>query len=99
MTTPTPPNDSSSLLVPIHVDALSVDPTSQQPFNIATPDYNNLTAFDSPLPTFVNPVSPHEQTGASLQGIHLHWALPDALTHGGRARDGAPRVILDPNTG
>lgn len=88
MTSPQPPSDSSSLLVPVHVDALCVDPQSQQSFSISPPDYGALAAFKSPIPTPFASEAPHQQP--ALQGIHLHWALPDALTRGKQSAPGQP---------
>jgi hypothetical protein len=73
----TPPADSASLLVPIHVDAWAVDSTNQELTTWFEADYTNLEQFTSPISTDVGPRPP--------VGIHVHWALPDALTRGRKA--------------
>lgn len=71
------PNDSNSLLVPIHVHAWVADAQTQQVLARYEPDYSQLASFNNPFPDPVIPgVSP-----APGNGIYLHWALPDALTH------------------
>jgi hypothetical protein len=73
----TPPADSTSLLVPIHVDAWGVDSTNQELTTWYEANYANLEQFQSPIYT---------DTGSKPSlGIHVHWALPDALTRGHKA--------------
>ena len=70
------PTDSSSLLVPVQLDAWVVNESNTQPLAQLTPNYNNLKDFASPeqLPF---------ETAAAVKsyGVNLHWSLPDALTH------------------
>jgi hypothetical protein len=80
------------LLVPIHLDALllplpdevvgaNVDFT-RLPFFDGARDVN----FDTPYLSEAICTEPLQDRGLRLRaGVHLHWALPDALTH---ARDG-----------
>ncbi|MBP7259716.1 MAG: hypothetical protein KBB37_00395 [Bacteroidia bacterium] len=77
----TPPiqNDSNSLLVPVFLDAFVVDASTQQPMAIYQAAYNNLSNYTDPLPP---PIIPGNSIKPA-EGIYLHWALPDALTHGG----------------
>lgn len=71
------PNDSNSLLVPIHLHAWVADSQTQQVLARYEPDYSQLASFNNPFPSPVIPgVSP-----SPGPGIYLHWALPDALTH------------------
>ncbi len=87
----------STLLVPIHLDALRLT----APLTVADPgpDFSDLPYFDGRAD--VNPGTPY--LGESVTdlpfenrelrlgaGVHLHWALPDALTH--RREDEFPPV-------
>ena len=86
------PSDASSLLVPLNLDVWVVDSDTQEALALYYPDYSNLASFQSPLP---QPFSLSD-TG-KVPGIHLHWALPDALTHArqtgsGSALDNFPLV-------
>ena len=84
MVLPRVPDDESSLLVPIHLEAWVVDgfatPTGLARF---TANYGDLNNFQSPIP---DPPAPPGD--APDDGVHLHWALPDALTHGRDRPDG-----------
>lgn len=81
------PSDTTSLLVPVYVDAWSVSSSNQQ-VTVAYPsvsggggasnlNYANLQEFKSPV-QFPFGTS----AGHTYAGIHIQWALPDALTHG-----------------
>lgn len=72
------PSDASSLLVPVTVDAWVVDSQNQQQVSWYYADFNNLTSLQSPIPQAFDTASANNPT----VGVHLHWALPDALTHG-----------------
>jgi hypothetical protein len=72
-----PPDDASSLLVPIFLDAWVVYSQNQTAYTWYTANYGQLEVFQSPLPA---PLTPPNYTPPN--GVHLHWALPDALTHG-----------------
>jgi hypothetical protein len=75
--TTTPPDDASSLLVPIFLDAYVWASSNQSGYAWYTANYNELLAFNSPLPAAFTPPGVTPPTG-----VYLHWALPDALTHG-----------------
>jgi hypothetical protein len=77
-----PPDERTSLAVPLHLDAWVWDTDAQVGLSRFSPDYTRLRELRSPLP------DPFE-TGqlAPDPGIHLHWALPDALTHGRPPRE------------
>lgn len=91
---------SSTLLVPIHVDALCL--AQSQNVVEAIADYTKLPYIFNGYPHFGNqinlgkevltPLFEHQHTLES--GIHLHWSLPDALTNGEHDRTGTtfPRV-------
>lgn len=92
---------SSILLVPIHLDALLL--TRDRPFVEARADFTRLPYADETRD--VNPDTPYvgesiiatpfqDQNLYLTAGIHLHWALPDALTRGAQTRQGTsfPRV-------
>ncbi len=86
------PNDKNSLLVPMAMDAWVNSATNTQNMALYYADYNNLQNFQSPIPA---PFSGSSDTPA--RGIHLHWALPDALTHGVQNSDGSFDFPLVPN--
>jgi hypothetical protein len=90
MTTTTPPTDASSLLVPIHLDAWVVDNQTQQQTAIYSADYTRLPQFEGLLdepfqPSTVSKPNP---------GVRLHWALPDALTHGRPPATGGDETVF-----
>lgn len=79
------PSDAASLLVPVYVDAWSVSSGNQQS-TVTYPsvaggggnlNYANLDDFQTPIQFPFTTGAAH-----SYAGIHLQWALPDALTHG-----------------
>ncbi len=86
------PSDNNSLLVPMAMDAWVNASTNTQNMAFYYADYNNLQDFASPIPA---PFSNSSDTPAN--GIHLHWALPDALTHGVQNSDGSFAFPLVPN--
>ena len=88
-------NSKNILLVPVHLDALFVPGEtmvteafadfSRLPFSKDHRDHNPDTANISE--SILSP--PLQNQNLNLpQGLHLHWALPDALTKGGT--DGTP---------
>lgn len=92
----------SSLIVPVGVEALCVglhtDPERVR-FVGATSDFSDLPSWDaakglwSGRPYLGESITSFPRP--SLQpGIHLHWALPDALTHG--TPDAQGRLIFPP---
>jgi hypothetical protein len=83
------------LLVPIHLDALSID--SDQPVLEAKADFTRLPYTDGTLDVngdiaYISEEivsEPFQDQNLYLKaGIHLHWALPDALTRGAHTSDG-----------
>lgn len=85
--------DISSLLVPIPVQALLVNArVASDPFERWTNVWGNLNIFTNPIPP------PWGNTAPVAQGVHLHWKLPTALTHG-HAPDGttSAEFPLTPN--
>lgn len=89
-----------SLIVPISVEALCVSTRMAAPeaqFVGASADFTNLPAWsnDAQRPTGDPYLSQtiRQFRGQTLEpGVHLHWALPDALTHG--LHDGQDRVTF-----
>jgi WD40 repeat protein len=88
-------NNKNSLLVPIHLDAMFLErPTtvlepmvdfSKLPYRDDEKNHNAGTAYLS------EEIVSHPFQDKSLrleEGVHLHWALPDALTQGVNTRDG-----------
>ena len=78
------PSDATSLLVPIHLNAWVVDSQNQQGHAWYYADFMRLSKFESPLP------DAFDISDASKPeiGVHLYWALPDALTQGQQSSDG-----------
>jgi hypothetical protein len=71
------------LIVPINVEALCINNQSQEVFFGPTADFSGLTG-DKPYLSESVVTMP----GITLErGVHLHWALPEALTHGIRDED------------
>ena len=86
-----------SLLVPIDVRALVASRgASGADWAATTPSYADLdhgvTLGDQLAPA---PFTP--RSGPPEPGVHLHWAMPDALTHGTQKRDGTTEFPLLPN--
>lgn len=83
------PSDERSLLVPVHVDAWVVDMSNQEAVAWYLADYQRLGRLASPI------APPFDVSGDAhpAVGIHLHWALPDALTHGRAPAEGEPIVF------
>jgi hypothetical protein len=84
------PGDQSSLIVPVDMDAWVV--TSQNTTGLAWyyANYQNLKQFSSPIP------GAFESTLAKpAPGVHLHWALPDALTQGSEGSVGMTSANLE----
>src|ERR1700722_1372368 len=79
--TASPPSAATSLLVPVYLDAWVVDSSFQTPLALYAADYAKLEQFASPFPPPYAAKGGGEAKTANL-GVHLHWALPDALTRG-----------------
>lgn len=74
--------NSGGLIVPIDVQALCVGDNNPAIFEQAPYDFSLLpSSADSDTPNLSDAVMTGGQTPLG-SGIHLHWALPDALTHG-----------------
>src|ERR1700674_4519027 len=74
-----PDNTTPVLLVPIAAEALVVNSSVQgTAFAPWATDYSKLTSFANPVPQAFS----DQNNNPPDQGIHLHWALPRALTHG-----------------
>lgn len=93
MTAINPPSDTSSLLVPVHVDAWVISQQSQPVKAFYKADYTRLPKFKGLLdPPFSS------NTAKPVPGVRLHWALPDALTHGRTPEGGGETIFpLVPN--
>lgn len=72
------PNNSLSALIPIHLDGLYLATDTK----VAGPmvDFSNLSNDDRPYLGENLTAGPFDESYALQQGVHLHWALPDALT-------------------
>ena len=86
------------LLVPIDVQALYVPPGSTEPMVrlpmlLAEPGGEDLDSAEDGMP------DPFDTGTPRASGVHLHWAMPDALLRGAlrQAADGAAnRLALPP---
>ncbi len=83
------------LMVPVHLDALHL--AGDELVHEATADFSLLPFSDgvrdvnADTPNISEAVvsNPFQDEGLNLKaGIHLHWALPDALTKGAQGTDG-----------
>lgn len=87
----TPPAETSSLLVPVHLDACAIDSQLRNKMQTAMfkADYTRLPRFKSLLD------GPFSASSVPVTlGVHLHWALPDALTHGRTPATGGDETIF-----
>lgn len=76
-----PDTTSATLVVPAQIDALVINEplhNAGQTWNQWEMSYNKLNDFLDPMPVpFTNQIlSPPDI------GVHVHWAVPDGLTHG-----------------
>ncbi|MFO7567475.1 MAG: hypothetical protein R6X02_32830 [Enhygromyxa sp.] len=82
-------SDNSTLLVPMQLDALVINQPIQQSgetWNRWQMNYGQLNQYLDPQPApFENQV-----WAPPAKGVHLHWTLPDGLSRGTQAEDGAP---------
>ncbi|NEP00291.1 MAG: hypothetical protein F6K58_16745 [Symploca sp. SIO2E9] len=97
---------SNILLVPIHLDALYLNQQksvveemtdySKLPYKMGPKDPHKNSEYPYVSDSVLSP--PFENLNLSLKaGIHLHWALPDALTQGIAEDDGNIHFPLVPN--
>lgn len=88
-------SDNPALLIPISVQALLVNErvASSVAFERWTTVWGNLNKFIDPVPP------PFGNTTNVTPGVHLHWQLPRALTHGRAPNDSTTNVEfpLTPN--
>jgi len=79
------------LLVPIDVQALVVGPGAEEPMVRLL---SAVSAVDGQPPEFPDPFAGGQKRGA---GVHLHWAMPDALLRGELTDNtGTNRLALPP---
>jgi hypothetical protein len=85
--------ETPALLIPIAVEALLVNNAVNNtvPFLRWSNDWTQLATFTDPAPP------PFGNTQAVELGVHLHWTLPSALTHGTGAPDGTTHFPFLPN--
>jgi hypothetical protein len=89
-------SSTNYLLVPITVEALVVGQTDlKDSWFTAGMDYTKWADLLDPDPGPAN--SAPDWSPAAEGGIHLHWALPDALTHGFQNTDGSIEFPCIPN--
>jgi len=76
-----PDLSTTTLIVPMQIDALVINEPIHdggKTWNRWEMDYNQLNRFLNPMPM---PFTSDTLTVPDI-GIHVHWALPDGLTHG-----------------
>jgi hypothetical protein len=73
------------LLVPINIEALVVGDKRDR-WSDLSPDFSKLYEGRI-LGSQIAPALFNDQENIHPPGVHLHWALPDALTHGRQIRD------------
>ncbi|MGB3246463.1 MAG: hypothetical protein WBB25_18155, partial [Sulfitobacter sp.] len=76
-----PDTSTATLVVPAQVDALVINEpihNGGKTWNQWEMDYNQLNKFLTPMPL---PFTSDNLTVPDI-GIHVHWAVPDGLTHG-----------------
>jgi hypothetical protein len=85
-------NNTSPLLVPVAVEALLVNHIVQSKvaFHRWQINYRNLLEFKSPVPLAFQDLSAPPDSG-----VHLHWALPRALTRGKQVQATAEARVSD----
>lgn len=85
------------LLVPMNVEALVVGNDSRAEWVNLKPNFQGVYRLNQVLGQQL--VQPFRLiTGLHQPGIHLHWALPDGLTHGDTSGDGGrPKFPAIPN--
>ena len=91
----TPENDAATLVVPVQVDALVIN----EPIAKGGATWNRWQMNYEKLNTFAPPMSEpfgDEVYDAPEVGVHIHWALPDGLTHGVRKPGDAPGEFTYP---
>ena len=86
--------NGETLLVPMHLDALVINKkiTARDAYNRWQLHYKRMNRFENPMdPPFDN------QRPKVEKGVHLHWALPDGLTHGVENEEGEIEFPYVPN--
>lgn len=88
-------SDQNRLLVPVNLSALMLGANAgERSWADITPHYDWIASLYITLGDKL--VAPPFQTGAPLKpGVHLHWSLPDALTHGQEGMAQAEAVISE----
>ena len=74
----------SRLLVPMFVEALCVGATSQGTWSDLSPRYSHIGRYNTGIGLGVNAglFNSTRSSSPPEPGVHLHWAIPKAFTHG-----------------
>lgn len=78
---PLPEPGAATLVVPCQLDALAINEpihSAGQTWNRWTMKYDRLNQYTNPMPA---PFTNEDRSPPDI-GVHLHWAVPDGLTHG-----------------
>ncbi|MEN6374657.1 MAG: hypothetical protein ABFD75_07750 [Smithella sp.] len=86
------------LLVPINIEALVVGKSTTTKWVNLKPDFTKISGKQVLGRQIEKPAFTEPESGLHKPGVHLHWALPDGLTHG-TAKEGSdvPDFPLIPN--
>ena len=83
-----------SIIVPIHVEALRVSPSTMQTSLDALYDFSDLGTHPSAAIGGLNAASSFRDRFHRLRpGIHVHWSIPRAYTRGSQDRDSGQLVF------
>ena len=86
------------LLVPVNVEALAVGENSGDTWVNLKPDFREIYSRNKVLGSQLERPAFSPVSNLYKPGVHLHWALPDGLTHGTAEDEGGiPDFPLIPN--
>lgn len=87
--------NGETLLVPMHLDALVINKkiTARDAYNRWRMNYKQMKCFGNPMP----PPFHDQESEPPPVGVHLHWALPDGMTHGVEDESGGIEFPYVPN--
>lgn len=88
-------DSTSTYIIPVNLQAVRVTENDKNKFQGKTALFENVSKG---LGWYVHNSLDYENgTSPIKQGVHLHWSLPDALTHGKQFSDGEIKFPSAPN--
>lgn len=84
------------LLVPMNIEALRLGATANDKWVDLKPDFRAIYHNEF-LGRQLSEAKSSQVTGLYKPGVHLHWALPDGLTHGSKTSTGELEFPPAPN--